>query len=185
MIQSLFVDARGNHSLDLHAEERAPLPNRLLGFVAKIGLGHRPPALLPETREHSPLNALVHQGPHDSVSGVVAAYGPSAPGMQTQDAGRADPPQDREGRARATAADTPWAELRHNVHQVAVWWAIWSLYDHFLSPYSPVAEAVILCLSVAYCMSGDMWQQRLQPPSSGTNATAERKVAAEAETVSA
>jgi hypothetical protein len=156
-----------------------------LSAVDNFGLGERPP---PARLEHhsrleglEELNAALHQASHGSVGEFFTAYGQSAPGMQTEDAGRADPAQ--EGQAPAAAADTPWAELRHNVHTVAVWWAIWSLYDHLLSPFSPVAETTILCLSVAYCMRGELLQ-RLRPRSAGTNATQD-KAAAETETISA
>jgi len=45
--------------------------------------------------------------------------------------------------------------LMESASQVALWWAIWNVYDRLLLPLSPWPETAILCSTLAYCVVRD------------------------------
>lgn len=48
---------------------------------------------------------------------------------------------------------------------VTLWWALWSLYDFYLTPYSPVPELLILAAFAGYSWMEE--RRRLPPPAPG------------------
>ena len=47
---------------------------------------------------------------------------------------------------------------------VTLWWSLWSLYDFYLTPYSPVPELAILSVAAAYAWSEEQAARRQGPP---------------------